>query len=130
MEKLPIEKQSEIKRMPTERLRAKLVNAGFGEEEVLQMERAQLLETYAEMVLDTITETDAKPGGDSVMGAMKDADKFGGFAAAQGGTDPMDVKNLFRYGNVNLNCMKKNLNLESGRLYNVKPEKRNIELKN
>jgi hypothetical protein len=42
----------------------------------------------------------------------------------------MDIKNLFRYGNVNLNCVKKNLNLESGRLDNVKFEKRNIELKN
>jgi hypothetical protein len=92
MEKLPVEKQSEIKRMLTERLGAKLVNAGFSKEEVLQMEREQLLETYAEMVLDMITETGAKTEGDSVMGAMKDADKFAGFAVAQGGTDPMDVK--------------------------------------
>jgi hypothetical protein len=51
------------------------------------MERVQRLETYAEMELDTITETDSKPGGDFVMGAMKDADKFGGFAAAQADAD-------------------------------------------
>jgi len=51
MEKLSVEKRTEVSKMSTERLRAKLMKAGYDEDEVLEMDRSELLSTYAEYLL-------------------------------------------------------------------------------
>ena len=48
MEKLSVEKRTEISKMSTERLRARLIKAGYDENEVFEMDRSELLSTYAE----------------------------------------------------------------------------------
>jgi len=45
MEKLSVEKRTEVSKMSTERLRAKLIKAGYDEDEVFEMDRSQLLST-------------------------------------------------------------------------------------
>ena len=42
------EKRTEVSKMSTERLRAKLIKAGYDEDEVFDMDRSELLSTYAE----------------------------------------------------------------------------------
>ena len=51
MEKLSVEKRTEVSKMSTERLRAKLTKAGYDEDEVFEMDRSELLSTYAEYLL-------------------------------------------------------------------------------
>ena len=51
MEKLAAEKRAEVSKMSTERLRAKLIKAGYDEDEIVEMERGDLLNTYAEYVI-------------------------------------------------------------------------------
>ena len=51
MEKLSVEKRTEVSKMSTERLRAKLIKAGYDEDEVFEMDRSELLSTYAEYLL-------------------------------------------------------------------------------
>jgi len=51
MEKLSIEKRTEVSKMSTERLRARLIKAGDDENEVVEMDRSNLLSTYAEYLL-------------------------------------------------------------------------------
>jgi len=48
MEKLSVNKQTEVFKMSTERLRARLIKAGYDEDEVVEMDRNELLSTYAE----------------------------------------------------------------------------------
>ena len=51
MEKLSVEKRTEVSKMSTERLRARLAKAGYDEDEVFEMDRSELLSTYAEYLL-------------------------------------------------------------------------------
>ena len=51
MEKLSVEKRTEVSKMSTERLRAKITKAGYDEDEVFEMDRGELLSTYAEYLL-------------------------------------------------------------------------------
>ena len=46
-----MEKRTEVSKMSTERLRAKLTKAGYDEDEVFEMDRSELLSTYAEYLL-------------------------------------------------------------------------------
>ena len=48
MEKLTAAQQQQVKKMSDERLRIKLIGAGYEEEHVLRLEREALLATYAE----------------------------------------------------------------------------------
>ena len=48
MEKLSAAQQQSVKKMSDERLRLKLVAAGYGEDVVVAMERETMLSTYAE----------------------------------------------------------------------------------
>jgi len=51
MEKLSVEKRTEVSKMSMERLRARLIKAGYDEDEVVEMDRNELLSTYAEYLL-------------------------------------------------------------------------------
>jgi len=51
MEKLSVEKRIDVSKMSTERLRARLIKAGYDEDEVFKMDRSELLSTYAEYLL-------------------------------------------------------------------------------
>jgi len=51
MEKLSVEKRTEVSKMSTERLHARLIKAGYDEDEVFEMDRSELLSTYAEYLL-------------------------------------------------------------------------------
>ena len=53
MEKLSVEKRTKVSKMSTERLRAKLIKAGYDDDEVglFEMDRSKLLSTYAEYLL-------------------------------------------------------------------------------
>jgi len=48
MENRSVEKRTEVSKMSTERLRAILIKAGYDEHEVFEMDRSELLGTYAE----------------------------------------------------------------------------------
>jgi len=48
MEKLSVQKRTEVSKMNTERLRARLIKAGYDEDEVFKMDHSELLSTYAE----------------------------------------------------------------------------------
>ena len=50
MEKLSAEQQADIRKMSTERLIARLLRAGVDEENIGEMDRAQLLDLWAELV--------------------------------------------------------------------------------
>ena len=63
MEKLSTEKQAEIKKMSTERLKRQLVKAGFKEEQVIDMSREDLLEALAEVWLKEEAEEEGDVGG-------------------------------------------------------------------
>ena len=65
MEKLSVEKQTEVSKMSTERLRARLIKVGYDEDEVVEMDRNELLSTYAEYLLSPpIPESPEKAEGD------------------------------------------------------------------
>ena len=51
MEKLSVEKRTGVSKTSTERLRAKLIKAGYDEDDVFEMDRIELLSTYAEYLL-------------------------------------------------------------------------------
>ena len=51
MDRLPPETQEQIRKMGTERLRVKLGKAGYDEDRLLEMERAELLEAWVEVVI-------------------------------------------------------------------------------
>ena len=51
MEKLSVEKRTEVSKMSTERLRARLIKAWYDEDELFEMDRSELLSTYAEYLL-------------------------------------------------------------------------------
>jgi len=51
MEKLSVEKRIDVSKMSTERLRARLIKAGYDEDEVFKMDRSELLSTYVEYLL-------------------------------------------------------------------------------
>ena len=50
MEKLTQQQQEAVKKMSTDRLRLKLMTAGYEEEAVLGLERANLMNTFAELL--------------------------------------------------------------------------------
>jgi len=52
MEKLSAEQRADLKKMSTTRLAAKLLEAGFDEEEIEGLDRAQLMEKWAICVLE------------------------------------------------------------------------------
>jgi len=54
MEKLSAEQQVDIKKLPTERLRSKLVKVGYKEEELAAMERPKLMELWAQSLWEEI----------------------------------------------------------------------------
>jgi len=51
MEKHTAEKRAEVSKMSTERLREKLIKAGYDENEIVEMERGDLLNTYAKYLI-------------------------------------------------------------------------------
>lgn len=51
MEKLSAAQQQQLKKMSNERLRLKLISAGYEEEMVLGMEREEMMITYAELLV-------------------------------------------------------------------------------
>jgi len=51
VEKLSVEKRTEVSKMSTERLRASLIKAGYDENEVFEMDRSEFVSTYAEYLL-------------------------------------------------------------------------------
>ena len=72
MEKLTAEKRAEVSKMSTERLRAKLIKAGYDEDDIFEMERGDLLNTYAEyLVTPSLTESPEKAG---AVGGMSEAE--------------------------------------------------------
>ena len=50
MDRLSAEQQADIKKMSTERLIARLLKAGVDEEQIGEMDRAQMLDMWAEFV--------------------------------------------------------------------------------
>jgi len=69
MEKLSVEKRTEVSKMSMERLRARLIKAGYDEDEVVEMDRNELLSTYAEYLLSPpIPESPEKAEGGAVGG--------------------------------------------------------------
>ena len=75
MEKLPAEKRAELGKMNTDQLRIKLIKAGFDEEAVLEMERGDLLKSYAEYLLPPVVEKAA--------GGMAEVGVGGGMSAEE-----------------------------------------------
>jgi len=77
MEKLSVEKRTEVSKMSTERLRAKLIKAGYDEDEVFEMDRGELLSTYAEYLLSPrIPESPEKAEGGAVGGISAEEWEF------------------------------------------------------
>ena len=67
MEKLSVEKRTEVSKVSMERLRARLIKAGYDEDEVFEMDRSELLSSYAEYLLSPpIPESPEKAEGDVV----------------------------------------------------------------
>ena len=62
MEKLPVERRAELGKMSTDRLRARLIKAGFEEDDVLAMERGDLLTSYAEYLINPPVVAEAAGG--------------------------------------------------------------------
>jgi len=62
MDTLTPEQQAEIKKLSSERIRAKLVEAGYDKDTVFACDRQQLLDTLAEFTLKPVetTASDAK----------------------------------------------------------------------
>jgi len=51
MEKLTLKKRAEVSKMSTKRLPAKLIKAGYDEDEIVQMERGDLLNVFADYLI-------------------------------------------------------------------------------
>lgn len=63
MEKLTAEKRAEVSKMSTERLRAKLIKAGYDEDKIFETERGDLINTYAEyLITPPLPESPEKAG--------------------------------------------------------------------
>ena len=72
MEKLSAEKRAEVSKLSTERLRAKLTKPGYDEDDIVDMERGDLLNTYAEyLVIPSLPESPEKAG---AVGGMSEAE--------------------------------------------------------
>ena len=72
MEKFSAEKRAEVSKMSTERLRARLIKAGYDEDDIVEMERGHLLNTYAEyLVTPSLPESPEKAG---AVGGMSKAE--------------------------------------------------------
>ena len=68
MEKLAAEKRAEVSTMNTERLRAKLIKAGYDEDDIFEMDNGDLLNTYDEyLVTPSLPESPEKAGAVSGM---------------------------------------------------------------
>src|SRR5664279_3471476 len=50
MDKIPAQRAGQVKKMSTERIRSKLLQAGYDVDEVDKMSRAQLMESMAEVI--------------------------------------------------------------------------------
>jgi hypothetical protein len=65
MEKLPEDKQAEIRKMASERMMVRLIKAGYDPDSVADLDRTSLLNQYAEFVLagepEKLPETDSRP---------------------------------------------------------------------
>jgi hypothetical protein len=65
MEKLPEDKQAEIRRMASEHMLVRLIKAGYDPDSVADLDRTSLLNQYAEFVLagepEKLPETDRRP---------------------------------------------------------------------
>jgi len=57
MDALTPEQQAEIKKLSSERIRAKLVKAGYDEDTVFAFDRQQLLDTFAAFTLKPVETT-------------------------------------------------------------------------
>src|ERR1043165_2792935 len=64
MEKLSVKKQAELKKMASERLKQRLLKAGFEEEKLKDMSRDDMLEALAEVWLKEEAEEEGAVGGD------------------------------------------------------------------
>ena len=51
MDKLSVKKRTKVSKMSTDGLRARLIKAGYDKDEVFEMDRSELLSTYAEYLL-------------------------------------------------------------------------------
>jgi len=77
MKKLSVEKRTEVSKMSRERLRARLIKAGYDEDEVFEMDRSELLSTYAEYLLSPpIPESPEKVEGGAVGGMSAEEWEF------------------------------------------------------
>ena len=77
MEKLSVEKRTEVSKMSTERLRAKLIKSGYDEDEVFEIDRSELLSTYAEYLLSPpIPESPEKAEGGAAGGMSAEEWEF------------------------------------------------------
>ena len=63
MEKLSVKKQAELKKMSSERLKQRLLKAGFEEEKLKDMSREDMLEALAEVWLKEEAEEEGAVGG-------------------------------------------------------------------
>ena len=89
MDKLPQDKQAEIKKLSTERLIACLARAGTDKQVAMAMDRPGLLEAWAEMVADG---RDKPPHGPSVAVESETKTKY-----AASGADPDLQKRLLEF---------------------------------
>ena len=89
MDKLPQDKQAEIKKLSTERLIACLVRAGTDKQVAMAMDRPGLLEAWAEMVAEG---RDKPPQGPSVAVESETKTKY-----AASGVDPDLQKRLLEF---------------------------------
>jgi len=77
MEKLSVEKRTEVSKLSTERLRARLIKAGYDEDEVFEMDGSELLSTCAEYLLSPpIPESPEKAEGGAVGGMSAEKWEF------------------------------------------------------
>jgi len=77
MEKPSVEKRTEVSKMSTECLRARLIKAGYDEDEVFEMDRGELLSTYAEYLLSPpIPKSPEKAEGGAVGGMSAEEWEF------------------------------------------------------
>ena len=86
MDRLPPESQEQLKKMGTERLSVKLGKAGYDEDRLLEMDRAELLDAMAEVTVDHNLSQEASqvPLPKSESGSV----------ASEAGTDPLCLQEL------------------------------------
>ena len=79
----------------TDRIRSKLVEAGWSQDEVLQMDRQQLLEAYAQGEFGAA-------GGSSVVGAVEHGDELENFDVShEPSREPEEVRKPVDLGSRN-----------------------------